>query len=99
MLKITKTKNKLKLKNKQENKQLKKIKHPYSLKNNKTKATLEYSTLKPLTNSLSPSAKSNGARFNSANNINKKKINKKINLKLKKESKFNLLIKFKIQNK
>jgi len=44
---------------------LKKIKIPYSLRNRRTKEILENSVLNPLTNSLSPSAKSNGARFNS----------------------------------
>jgi len=44
---------------------LKKIRIPYSLKNKRTKEILENSVLKPLTNSLSPSARSNGARFNS----------------------------------
>jgi hypothetical protein len=39
---------------------------PYSLIKIKAKSTLPYSTLKPLTNSDSPSAKSNGARLHSA---------------------------------
>ena len=46
--------------------------HPYSAKNNSTNKNLEYSTLKPLTSSLSPSAKSNGARLVSARTTNKK---------------------------
>lgn len=83
--------------NKLENKTLKKIITPYSLKKSNTKATLEYSILKPLTSSLSPSEKSKGARFNSAKSINKKGIIKKIKLKLKKDSKQNFLIKNIIQ--
>ena len=39
---------------------------PYSPKKIKMKPPLEYSMLKPLMSSLSPSAKSNGARFDSA---------------------------------
>lgn len=39
---------------------------PYSARNKRTNLPLPYSTLKPLTNSLSPSAKSKGARFVSA---------------------------------
>lgn len=38
---------------------------PYSLKKIKTNPTEEYSTLNPLINSLSPSAKSKGARLHS----------------------------------
>ena len=38
----------------------------YSPRNKRAKSELENSTLKPLTNSLSPSAKSKGARFVSA---------------------------------
>jgi hypothetical protein len=49
-------------KNKTEVKTENKIIMPYSAKNNNTKPTLENSTLKPDTNSLSPSAKSKGAR-------------------------------------
>jgi hypothetical protein len=37
----------------------------YSLKNNKTKPEEEYSILYPLTNSLSPSGRSRGARISS----------------------------------
>ncbi len=64
-LKIKKLNIRENLKNNNLNINLKRIKIPYSLKNNNTKATLENSVLKPLTNSLSPSDKSNGARFNS----------------------------------
>jgi len=39
---------------------------PYSPMKMKMKLPLLYSMLKPLTSSLSPSAKSNGARFDSA---------------------------------
>jgi hypothetical protein len=39
---------------------------PYSAKKNKAKPILEYSTLKPDTNSDSASGRSNGARFVSA---------------------------------
>jgi len=45
---------------------------PYSAKNNNTNKNLENSTLNPLTNSLSPSAKSKGARLVSAKITNKK---------------------------
>jgi hypothetical protein len=48
-------------------KQLIKIIDPYSAKKNKAKPILEYSTLKPETNSDSASGKSKGARFVSAN--------------------------------
>ena len=44
-----------------------KIIDAYSAKKNKAKPILEYSTLKPETNSDSASGKSNGARFVSAN--------------------------------
>lgn len=81
-----------KLKNITELKTLKKIKLPYSLKNNNTKATLEYSVLKPLTNSLSPSEKSKGARFNSAIIIIKKGTQIIIKLKLKLLKKQNILL-------
>jgi len=64
-LRIRKLNIKENLKNNNLSIRLNRIKIPYSLKNNKTKATLENSVLKPLTNSLSPSDKSNGARFNS----------------------------------
>lgn len=56
---------------------------PYSPKKSKTKGTEENSVLNPLTNSDSPSVKSNGARFVSAkivhnhgkiNGHNKKKL-------------------------
>jgi len=40
---------------------------PYSARNKSTNLPLPYSTLNPLTSSLSPSAKSKGARFVSAN--------------------------------
>ena len=62
---------------------LKKIKNPYSLKNNKANNKLLNSKLYPLTNSLSPSLKSNGGRFNSTKIIitNKGKINKFSRLK------------------
>lgn len=43
---------------------------PYSPRNNKANKDEPYSTLNPLTNSLSPSAKSKGARFVSANKAN-----------------------------
>lgn len=51
----------------------------YSAKKNNAKPMLEYSTLKPLTSSLSASGRSNGARFVSAKTliINMKKIGKK----------------------
>jgi hypothetical protein len=58
---------------------------PYSAKKNKAKPILEYSTLKPETNSDSASGKSNGARFVSAKidtknikNKGRKGITKKI---------------------
>lgn len=57
---------------------LKKIIIPYSLKNNRTNDTLENSVLNPLTSSLSPSAKSKGARLSSPKTIIKKGINIKI---------------------
>lgn len=66
---------------------LKKIKAPYSLKNKKTNATLANSTLNPLTNSLSPSEKSKGARLSSASIIKKKGIKRKTKSNLKKEKK------------
>lgn len=53
---------------------------PYSAKKTKINKNLLSSILKPLTSSLSDSAKSKGARFNSSktikknNNINKKKL-------------------------
>jgi len=67
-------------------KELIRIIEEYSAKKNKAKPILEYSTLKPETNSLSASGKSKGARFvsanilirnmrNSGNNGNKKKQN------------------------
>ena len=67
-------------------KELIRIIEEYSAKKNKAKPILEYSTLKPETNSLSASGKSKGARFVSAkilirnmrksgNNGNKKKQN------------------------
>jgi len=62
---------------KTDNNTLKKINLPYSFRKNITKPTLLNSTLYPLTNSLSPSEKSNGARFNSTN-TEIKKIKKKI---------------------
>jgi hypothetical protein len=55
---------------------LKKINFPYSFKKNITNPTFLNSTLYPLTNSLSPSEKSNGARFNSTS-TEIKKIKKK----------------------
>jgi len=64
-LKIKKLNIRENLKNNNLNNKLNKIKIPYSLKNKSTNATLENSVLKPLTNSLSPSDKSKGARFNS----------------------------------
>lgn len=88
---IRNTKINLKSKKKVEKRILKKISAPYSLKNNKTKATLEYSILNPLTSSLSPSEKSNGARLSSANIIKIKGIIKKIKPKLKKGAKENFL--------
>jgi len=48
------------------NRKLIKIILPYSDKNNKANPPLPYSTLKPETNSDSPSAKSKGVRFVSA---------------------------------
>jgi len=39
----------------------------YSARNSKVNLYLEYSTLNPLTNSLSPSTRSKGDRFSSAN--------------------------------
>jgi len=46
----------------------------YSAKKNKVKITLEYSTLKPETNSDSASGKSKGTRLVSANILMKNKI-------------------------
>jgi len=57
-------------------KTLKNNKLPYSAKNNKAKENLLYSVLNPETNSLSPSAKSNGARFSSTKTIIKNKKRK-----------------------
>ena len=71
------------LKKKKYNKMtLKKIKKPYSLKNKKTNRIPLNSKLKPLTSSLSPSEKSNRARFNSTKIriIKHKKGYKKITL-------------------
>jgi len=48
---------------------------PYSLKNRNTKVRLLISILNPLINSLSPSSKSNGARFVSI----RERINQRIN--------------------
>jgi hypothetical protein len=66
----------------------KKIILPYSLKNNKVKEREEYSVLNPETNSLSPSAKSKGARLVSLIMLktHKKKSTKK-RIKLLKENK------------
>ena len=52
--------------NKKESNIEKKIIEEYSDKKNKTKPPLPYSTLNPEISSLSPSEKSNGARFVSA---------------------------------
>jgi hypothetical protein len=49
-------------KKRKEVKKEKKRREPYSERNNKVKEKLPYSVLKPDTNSLSPSAKSNGIR-------------------------------------
>jgi hypothetical protein len=54
---------------------LKTIIIPYSLRNRKTKVKLLISILNPLINSLSPSSKSNGARFVSI----RERINQRIN--------------------
>jgi hypothetical protein len=48
---------------------------PYSARKNKAKVIAEYSTLKPDTNSDSPSDKSKGALFVSANDDTKNIIN------------------------
>lgn len=71
------------LKKRKEEKKEKKIRIPYSPINKKANRFLPYSTLKPETNSLSPSPKSKGARFLSAKQeINHKEIHgKKINTK------------------
>lgn len=53
---------------------------PYSPRNNKTNPTLPISMLNPLINSLSPSAKSKGARLVS-DKINKNQIKKLIKQK------------------
>jgi len=55
-------------------KKLTKIIFPYSPKNNKAKINPLYSVLNPDTNSLSPSAKSNGERLVSAKILKKKKL-------------------------
>ena len=54
---------------------------PYSLIKINAKSTLPYSTLKPETNSDSPSAKSKGARLHSATHDKNQQINngRKIN--------------------
>jgi len=66
-------------KNKSIVKRLIKIIEQYSAKKNSAKPILEYSTLKPETNSDSASGRSNGARFVSASieikNINSKGAN------------------------
>ena len=71
---------------------------PYSPKKRSTNPTLPISILNPLISSLSPSAKSKGARFVSD------KINKNHTTKLKKQKKLkvemlNLLLKSKILNR
>ena len=80
----------------------KKIIIPYSLKKIKIKPTDENSTLNPLINSLSPSAKSKGARLHSIKHLTHQ--NKKINksnpkIILLKEKKFIDIIKQKGTNK
>jgi hypothetical protein len=76
-------------------KNLKKRIIPYSPKKKKAKFKAEYSVLNPDTNSLSPSAKSKGARFNSAIHLINQTTNKgnttTINLSFffRKEFKFN----------
>ena len=67
------------LKNKILDKCEKKRINPYSPRNRKTKGAEEYSVLNPLTNSDSPSVRSNGARFVSAKMVTTqmKKIGKK----------------------
>ncbi|ONI56937.1 hypothetical protein N499_1364 [Wolbachia pipientis wVitA] len=62
---------------------------PYSAIKIKANLPLIYSVLNPDTNSDSPSAKSKGVRFNSANNLTKKII-----LKGKKKNKKNISLKF-----
>ena len=49
---------------------------PYSPKKIKIKFRLEYSTLNPLMSSLSPSAKSKGARLHSAKQVTHQAINR-----------------------
>jgi hypothetical protein len=58
-----------------ENKNLKNRMNPYSLRKSNTNPILLYSTLKPLTSSLSPSAKSKGARFSSLSTRMRYRIN------------------------
>lgn len=58
-----------------ENKNLKNRMNPYSLRKSNTNPILLYSTLKPLTSSLSPSAKSKGARFSSLRTRMRYRIN------------------------
>ena len=50
---------------------------PYSAKNKRANFNLPYSVLNPLTNSDSPSDKSNGARFVSIKQVKIQFINKK----------------------
>lgn len=59
---------------------------PYSDKNNNTNPTLEYSVLNPLTNSLSPSEKSKGARFVSDNRQINQRGRMKNHITLKQET-------------
>jgi len=70
------------LKKKKLVKNLKKIIFPYSPKNNNANPILLYSVLNPETNSLSPSAKSNGDRFVSATIVIIQKIKIILNNKI-----------------